>query len=202
MKRPSNEFASRLVGLGLPLEAAENLARAYPKGAGLATANATTIWRAAGCKRAPPWLPALQAALSFASPACEERPAAINNDHDAAPIIRGTIGDLSVESFVVLTLNARQAMIDAVVVAVGSVSCVRVLPREVFRAAVRGTASTIVLGHNHPAGDPSPSAADVDLTNRMVDAGGILCIPVVDHIIVTATSHFSMASAGYLAPGY
>jgi len=98
------------------------------------------------------------------------------------------------ETFVVASLDTRQGLVGADVIAVGSVNGVEVHPREVFRAAIRRGASGVVLLHNHPSGDPTPSDDDIDLTRRLVAAGHALGIPVVDHVVVTRTSdHVSLA---------
>lgn len=79
------------------------------------------------------------------------------------------------------------------VVAIGSVHGVEVHPREVFRVAIERSAAGIVVAHNHPSGDPSPSADDTVLTARLRSIGELLGIPVVDHVIVTAASFYSFA---------
>lgn len=102
------------------------------------------------------------------------------------------------ESFVVLMLNARQRVLAVHRIALGSLAQVDVHPREVFRAAVRMCAHSIVMGHNHPSGDSSPSSGDRVLTRRMKKAGKILGIPVLDHIIVATDGHASFAALGLL----
>lgn len=98
------------------------------------------------------------------------------------------------ESFVVVALDSRQRVLYARVTALGSLAHVDVHPREVFRDAVRASAHSIVIGHNHPSGDPEPSAADRDLTRRMAAAGQLIGIPVLDHVIVTKLDHYSFAA--------
>lgn len=102
------------------------------------------------------------------------------------------------ESFVVVYLNARQKPLATREVARGTLADVPVHPREVFRDAVRLCAHSIVVGHNHPSGDPNPSNADLDLTQRLQEAGKVLGIPLLDHVVVTEDSHVSLAQRGYL----
>jgi DNA repair protein RadC len=74
-------------------------------------------------------------------------------------------------------------------------------PREVFREAAAASAAAIVLFHNHPSGDPAPSPDDVALTARMVNAGAIMGIDVLDHVILADQRYFSFAESGQLPPG-
>jgi DNA repair protein RadC len=89
------------------------------------------------------------------------------------------------EVFWVLPLNAKYRLIrPPVEITSGLVDTSLAHPREVFREAVRATAAAIVLAHNHPSGDPKPSREDVRMTRRLVEAGRIVGIPVLDHVIV------------------
>lgn len=89
------------------------------------------------------------------------------------------------EHFVVFHLNARNQEIEREIISVGTVNASLVHPREVFEGAVKNNASSIILAHNHPSGDMEPSQDDIDITKRLVHAGKILDIRVVDHVIVT-----------------
>ncbi len=102
------------------------------------------------------------------------------------------------EHFVALHLNAKNQLIREVLVSIGSLSSSVVHPREVFSAAVRdGTAGLIVV-HNHPSGDPSPSREDRDCTRRLCRSGRILGIRLLDHIIIGREDYFSFADSGQL----
>jgi DNA repair protein RadC len=92
--------------------------------------------------------------------------------------------DLAQEAFTVVTLNRKNAVIDRHLATLGLVDASLVHCREVFRHAVADAASAIVVSHNHPSGDPSPSGEDLSLTRKLVEAGKILDIRVVDHVIV------------------
>ena len=94
------------------------------------------------------------------------------------------IASLAQESFHVLCLDAKNRMINRHMISLGTVDASLVHAREVFRAAVSDGAAAIVLAHNHPSGDPAPSAADLRITKRLVEAGKLLDIPVFDHVIV------------------
>jgi len=92
--------------------------------------------------------------------------------------------DLAQEAFTVITLNRRNGVIDRHLVTLGLVDSSLVHCREVFRPAISDTASAIIVSHNHPSGDPSPSAEDLSITRKLVEAGKILDIRVLDHVIV------------------
>ena len=120
---------------------------------------------------------------------------------DVANFVRMTIGHKDQEHFVVIGLSARQHPIFHSVIAMGSLAQVDVHPREIFRPCIRNGVHAIVIAHNHPSGDPEPSEADIELTNRMCDVGVLVGIPVLDHVIVTPYDSVSLASLG-LVPGY
>lgn len=96
-----------------------------------------------------------------------------------------------VECFVVLLLNARRRVKGHVLVSTGLLDTVLVHPREVFRSAIVGNASAVVLMHNHPSGEATPSEADIRITRELIRAGQLLRIEVLDHVIVGAGETFS-----------
>ncbi len=98
------------------------------------------------------------------------------------------------EHFVVLLLNARHEVMAYETVSVGSLNASIVHPREVFKPAVIAAAATIVLCHNHPSGDPEPSEEDLTITKRLVEAGELLGISVLDHIIIASRGVVSLRS--------
>ena len=101
------------------------------------------------------------------------------------------IRDNKKEHFVIFYLDTRNQEIKREVVSVGSLNANLVHPREVFEPAVRNLAAQIILAHNHPSGDPEPSEDDLTITKRLVEAGKIMGIEVVDHIIVVKNGFFS-----------
>jgi len=104
------------------------------------------------------------------------------------------------ECFVVLLLNTRRRVKGHHFVSVGLMDTVLVHPREVFRAAIVGSASALVMVHNHPSGEPQPSEADIKVTRDLIRAGQILKIEVVDHVIVGRPRHSSLRELGYFYP--
>jgi len=101
------------------------------------------------------------------------------------------------ECFVVLLVNTRRRVKGHHLVSIGTLDTILVHPREVFRAAVISGAAAVVLMHNHPSGDPTPSEADIKVTRDMMRAGQLLKIEVLDHVIVGANKHCSLRSLGY-----
>ena len=95
------------------------------------------------------------------------------------------------EHFVALYLNARNQLVHKETISMGTLNVNLVHPREVFEPAVRYLAAQVVIAHNHPSGDPKPSDADLEITKRLAEAGKMMGIEVVDHIIVTKNSFLS-----------
>ena len=102
------------------------------------------------------------------------------------------------EYFFSLHLNSKNQVIREVMVAIGSLSGAMIHPREVFSPAVRDSAAALVFLHNHPSGDPKPSPQDRDCTRRLAQAGQILGIRVLDHIVLGHDDYYSFADAGIL----
>lgn len=98
----------------------------------------------------------------------------------------------------VLGLDARLRVQIVREVGLGTVAAVTVHPREVFRPLVRAGAHSALLVHNHPSGDPKPSHADIELTERLVDVGWLLGVPVLDHLIVSDGGETSLAESGLM----
>jgi DNA repair protein RadC len=105
-------------------------------------------------------------------------------------------GSQSVEQFGIVMLDTKHRLIRVKVVSVGSLDSAVVHPREVFREAASASAAAIILFHNHPSGDPTPSREDLILTTRMVNAGRIMGIDVLDHVILADQRYFSLVEAG------
>jgi DNA repair protein RadC len=123
----------------------------------------------------------------------------IATPREAAMYLLPQFGAHPVERFGVLLLDTRHRLIRAQVVSVGSADTSLAHPREVFREAAIAGAAAIVLFHNHPSGDPMPSQDDIELTRRLVAAGELLGIDVVDHVILADTHYCSMKESGSLS---
>jgi len=105
--------------------------------------------------------------------------------------LREKIGREKKEHFLILSLDTRNYLVRENVVSVGTLNASIVHPREVFKEAIDARAASIIISHNHPSGDPEPSEDDLIITKRLVDAGKILGIEVVDHVIVTKNGFLS-----------
>jgi DNA repair protein RadC len=101
------------------------------------------------------------------------------------------------ECFVVLMLNTRRRVRGHQLVTIGTLDTLLVHPREVFRGAIIAGAAAIILMHNHPSGEPTPSEADVKLTRDLIRAGQLIKIEILDHVIVGNPNHCSLRELGY-----
>ena len=118
--------------------------------------------------------------------------------NDAANIIRDFIGDSDREKFVVLCLNVKNEPTAMQVVHTGSLNASIVHPRDVFKVAVLSNSASVVVAHNHPSGNPTASVEDIRVTKRLVEAGEILGIEVLDHVIITHEKCKSLKEEGLM----
>jgi len=102
------------------------------------------------------------------------------------------LAGLERERFLALLLDGKHRLFARTQISVGTLTSSLVHPREVFRLAVRAGAAALICVHNHPSGDPQPSAEDLDVTRRLRDAGNLLGIPVLDHVVIAATGYVSL----------
>lgn len=122
----------------------------------------------------------------------------ITNPRQAADLFMEELRYKKKEYFKILLLNTKNHIISKEEISVGSLSASIVHPREIFIAPLRKSAASVILIHNHPSGDPSPSQEDLDVTRRLVDAGSILGIAVRDHIIIGDGCFFSFRERGLI----
>ncbi len=101
------------------------------------------------------------------------------------------------ECFVAFMLNTRRRVKGHYLVSVGIMDSILVHPREVFRLAIMTSAAALVLAHNHPSGDPTPSQADISVTRDLIRAGQLLKIEVLDHLVIGTPNHTSLRELGY-----
>lgn len=122
----------------------------------------------------------------------------VRSPTDVVEKLRFLFEDLAQEQLMVVMLNARNHVQAVDVVTVGTLNSSLGHPREVYRSAVACLASSIILMHNHPSGNPEPSHEDIELTRQIKQAGNILGIPLHDHIIVAGNTYTSLAERGKL----
>jgi DNA repair protein RadC len=143
----------------------------------------------------------LIAALELGARAAREERPPVPRIREPEYVVRlfGTrLRDLQVEEFHLLALDSQSQVLREVLVTRGLLNSSLVHPREVFRAAIAEAAAGIIVVHNHPSGDPTPSAEDRAATKQLVSAGRLLDIPLYDHVIIAGDQFVSLATAGLL----
>lgn len=129
----------------------------------------------------------------------QERPQ-IRSARDVADLVLNEMRALDREEFRAILLDNRNRVIGIRVISIGHLSAVLVHPRELFKECIRKSCASVVLVHNHPSGDPEPSVDDLRMTQRLREAGKLLGIEVLDHIIVGGTRFVSMRERGAWEP--
>jgi DNA repair protein RadC len=120
----------------------------------------------------------------------------VRTPEDAVKRVKSRLRGKKKEHFLVLLLNTRNQLITTSEISIGSLDTSIVHPREVFKEAISASASSCIFIHNHPSGDPTPSLDDIELTKRLIEAGGIVGIDVRDHIIITDKDFISLRERG------
>ncbi|RJX20140.1 MAG: DNA repair protein RadC [Desulforudis sp.] len=122
----------------------------------------------------------------------------VKNSEDAAEILEPQLRGLDREHFVAMFLNTKNRVLAVKTVSVGTLNSSSVHPRELFKAAVAHSAAAVIVAHNHPSGDPTPSRQDIQLTKRLVDAGELMGVPVLDHIVIGDGRWVSLKAEGLM----
>ncbi|MEG0259949.1 MAG: DNA repair protein RadC, partial [Lysinibacillus sp.] len=121
----------------------------------------------------------------------------IRSPQDAATYLMPDMTSLTQEHFVVLFLNVKNQIIHRQTIFIGSLNASIVHPREIFREAVKRSAASIICAHNHPSGIPTPSPEDIEVTKRIQEAGYIMGIDLIDHVIIGDHQFISLKEKGY-----
>jgi len=124
--------------------------------------------------------------------------AQLKDSKTAFILLQKELGDLNYENFCVILLNRANKVLKTVKISDGGITGTVVDPRKVFKIALDNNATSIILGHNHPSGQLTPSDADIQLTKKMKQAGDMLDLPVLDHIIVGDGNYYSFADEGIM----
>jgi len=124
----------------------------------------------------------------------------ISDSQKIFEFLRGYFHGHDREEMLAVILNSKHKIVGLHTVSIGSLTLSIVHPRETFKAAIVMNAAAIILAHNHPSGDPTPSAEDRTLTTRLSQAGALLGITVLDHIVVGDDRYVSFADEGWLPP--
>ena len=122
----------------------------------------------------------------------------ILSPNDAYEMIKEQLEGLDREQFIIACLNTKNEPTNITVVSVGSLNKAIVHPREVFKTAILSNAASIMAFHNHPSGEITPSQQDIQLTNRLYEAGELLGIKLLDHLIIGDGTFTSLKEKGYL----
>ncbi|MFC4809000.1 RadC family protein [Paenibacillus sp. GCM10023250] len=122
----------------------------------------------------------------------------IRKPADAANLMMEELRYLKQEHFVCLYLNTKNQVILTETLSVGTLNATLVHPREVFRAAIKCSSSSLICLHNHPSGDPTPSPEDIALTRRLAEAGELVGIDVLDHLVIGDNRFISLKEQGHL----
>jgi DNA repair protein RadC len=122
----------------------------------------------------------------------------IEGPESAVALLRPLVRDQDREAFYGIYLNTRNCVLAIEMISLGSLNASIVHPREVFKPALRLSAASLLVVHNHPSGDPEPSEDDLEITKRLRDAGDILGIPLLDHVILGQAAYRSLREDGQI----
>lgn len=198
-----NELVAIVLGQGRAHVSALDLANAILAAvggtAGLARTAHDDLTRIAGIgvARAAQVLAAVELGRRTVARAARERPQ-MTSPRAVAELLMPQYGNRAVEQFGVVLLDTKHRVLRDAVLSVGTLDASIVHPREIFREAVAAGAAAIVLFHNHPSGDPEPSREDTRLTERLLAAGVLMGINVIDHVILGDARYFSYREKGLL----
>lgn len=122
----------------------------------------------------------------------------VSTPEDAVRIVKPMLVGRDKEHFLALALSTKNSLLKVIEVSIGSLNASIVHPRELFRECVMVSAASVVVVHQHPSNDPTPSGADIQLTRRLVKAGDVLGIEVLDHVVIGGDSHASLRELGLM----
>jgi DNA repair protein RadC len=168
------------------------------KGVANASLEELTQIRGIGPAKAAQIKGALELSKRLESDGGEKPKRLLRSPADVAAVMRSKLKGKKKEHFWVICLDTRNRLVNSKQVSIGSLDTSIVHPREVFKEAVSSSAASVIFVHNHPSGDPEPSKEDVELTKRLVQAGQIIGIEVLDHIIVCDSSYLSLKASNLL----
>jgi len=122
----------------------------------------------------------------------------ISGMDDVIKAVKPLIADQNKEFFIALYLNTKNGVLKKEVISIESLSANVVHPREVFRTACMVSASSIIVAHNHPSGDPAPSREDIEITKKLAEAGKMIGIELLDHVILGQDRNYGFKESGML----
>ena len=128
----------------------------------------------------------------------DKRGERINFSKDIAKMLIPELYGLKKEYLICVFLDSRRNVLKYETISIGSLNSSIIHPREIFRAAIEESSAAIILVHNHPSGNPNPSNDDIEITKQIIEAGIIIGIDVLDHIIIGNNNYFSLKEKGFL----
>ncbi len=198
-----NELVALVLGSGVrgvdALTIANQILSAHDGIRGLARTGVTDLSRRAGVgpAKAAQLVASIELGRRTLAHATTER-TQLRTPRDAAAYLLPSFGARAVEQFGIVLLDSKHRVLRTIVIATGTLNSTIVQPRDVFREAMLGSAAAVVAFHNHPSGDPSPSPDDMELTRRLVAAGVLMGIDLVDHVVLGDARYCSFKEMGRL----
>jgi DNA repair protein RadC len=168
------------------------------RGVSNATVEQLGTVKGVGSAKAAEILAAVELGRRLAALSTEGRPQ-IHNPDDVANLLMPEMRDAKREFFKAVMLDTKNTVIRITTVSIGTLDSSLVHPREVFKDAITASAASVILAHNHPSGDPTPSKQDLLVTERLVEAGKLMGIDVLDHIILGDNRWISLKQRGLMA---
>ena len=191
-----DELLATILVSNIPDETLNTLSKEGIKNLSNMTIEEFSVLPGIGRSKAAVIAAAFELARKLAATPSQERPF-IKCPEDAANLVMEEMRHLDKEHFSALLLNTKNQVIGRETVSIGTLNSSAVHPRELFKGAIRRSAAAIILVHNHPSGDPTPSKEDIDVTRRLQDAGEIV-IEILDHIVIGDMKHVSFKAKGMM----
>lgn len=201
---PDSELLAIIIGSGSKEKNALDLARSllgkFDSLAGIESASVGEICSlpGIGLGKATSIKAALELGRRFASSSASVKSYPIRTAEDVYTLYLASMKNLKKEIFSVMLLNSKNRLMKTVTISEGALTGTIVHPREVFNPAIRESAHGVIFTHNHPSGDPEPSAEDIALTRRLVEAGKLMGIRVIDHLIIGDNRYYSFSDNNML----
>ena len=191
------ELIATILGGGIPDETINTLKKEDMKNLSAMTEEELGKLPGIGKNKAAVLAAAFELSRRFAS-ALPEKGYLITRPVDVFDFMAAEMSNLDREEFRALLLNSKHRLMTVEIVSIGSLSATITHPRETYKSAIKRSASTIILVHNHPSGDPTPSKEDIEITQRFNEAGKIIGINLIDHIIIGGMNYVSLKEKGII----
>ncbi len=198
----ATEIIALILGRGISGESvmvtAQRLISRFGSLGGIAGASVEELSqiRGIGLAKAAQIKAAFELANRMDNSAAASEKAVIKKPEDVVGLVSGRLKGKKKEYFLAILLDTRSRLIKVAEISVGSLDSSVVHPREVFKEAISASAASVIFAHNHPSGDPTPSEDDIELTKRLAQAGEIMGIDVLDHLIVGDDGYLSLKREG------